>query len=73
MDETIVARVLHVLGVVVWIGGVALVTTVLLPATKRMKTPSERIEFFESIERGFRTAGACYHACHRGERTVSRV
>ena len=53
MDGALIARVLHVLGVVLWIGGVAMVTTVLLPATKRMKTPSERIEFFESIERGF--------------------
>src|SRR5262245_47690839 len=49
MDGLIAARVLHVLGVVLWIGGVALVTTVLLPATRRMKTPAERIELFESI------------------------
>ena len=53
MEGLIAARVLHVLGVVLWIGGVALVTTVLLPATKRMKAPAERVEFFESIERGF--------------------
>jgi len=53
MEGLIAARVLHVLGVVLWIGGIALVTTVLLPATKRMKTPAERIAFFESIERGF--------------------
>jgi uncharacterized membrane protein len=53
MDGLIAARVLHVLGVVLWIGGVALVTTVLLPAAKRMKTPDERVEFFESIERRF--------------------
>jgi len=53
MEEIILARVLHVLGVVLWIGGVAMVTTVLLPATKRMKTPAERVMFFESVERGF--------------------
>ena len=53
MEGLVAARVLHVLGVVVWIGGVALVTTVLLPATKRIKTPAERVEFFESMERGF--------------------
>lgn len=46
-------RVLHVLGVVFWIGGVAMVTTVLLPATSRLKTPAERVAFFENIERGF--------------------
>jgi uncharacterized membrane protein len=53
MEGLIAARVLHVLGVVLWIGGVALVTTVLLPATTRMKAPEERVQLFESIERGF--------------------
>jgi uncharacterized membrane protein len=53
MEGLIAARILHVLGVVFWIGGVALVTTVLLPATKRMKTPGDRVAFFESMERGF--------------------
>ena len=55
MEGLIAARVLHVLGVVVWIGGVALVTTVLLPATRRMTTPAARLQFFESIERRFAT------------------
>ena len=53
MSELIIARLLHVLGVVLWIGGVAFVTTVLLPATRRLKTPEERIEFFEAVELGF--------------------
>lgn len=30
-----------------------MVTTVLLPATRRMKTPAERVMFFETVERGF--------------------
>ena len=53
MDDAIIARVLHVLGVVLWIGGVALVTTVLLPATRRLKTAGEQAVFFETVERGF--------------------
>ena len=53
MEGMTLARVLHVLGVVLWIGGVAMVTTVLLPAVKRMKAPAERVMFFETIERGF--------------------
>ncbi len=53
MEGIIIARVVHVLGVVLWIGGVAMVTTVLLPATKRIKTPAERVMFFETVERGF--------------------
>ena len=53
MMDLAITRVLHVIGVVLWIGGVAMVTTVLLPATRRLKTPQERISFFETIERGF--------------------
>jgi hypothetical protein len=32
MDGVVIARALHVLGVVIWIGGVAMVTMVVLPA-----------------------------------------
>jgi uncharacterized membrane protein len=53
MNDLALARVLHVLGVVLWIGGVAMVTTVLLPAVRRLKAPEERVAFFETIERGF--------------------
>lgn len=53
MMDLAITRVLHVLGVVLWIGGVAMVTTVLLPAARRLKTPQERIVFFETIESGF--------------------
>lgn len=53
MDHAIAARALHVIGVVLWIGGVAFVTTVLLPAVRRMKTPAERVAYFESVERRF--------------------
>ncbi len=53
MNEDAIARALHVLGVVLWIGGVAFVTTVLLPAVRRMKDPEERVAFFEAIEGRF--------------------
>lgn len=53
MVELIVARILHVIGVMLWIGGVAMVTTVLLPATRHLKVPEERVQFFERIEAGF--------------------
>lgn len=53
MNHAISACALHVIGVVLWIGGVAFVTTVLLPAVRRMKTPAERVAFFESVERRF--------------------
>ncbi|MGE5146002.1 MAG: hypothetical protein ACM3N5_04600 [Candidatus Eiseniibacteriota bacterium] len=53
MDDIAVARVIHILGVVVWIGGVALVTSVLLPAVRGFKAPAERVAFFEAVERRF--------------------
>ncbi|MBK7900664.1 MAG: hypothetical protein KA603_01430 [Azonexus sp.] len=53
MNEFALARLVHVLGVILWIGGVAFVTTVLLPAVGRLKTAAERVAFFENIEQGF--------------------
>lgn len=53
MNDFLLARGLHVLGVVLWIGGVAFVTTVLLPATRRMKSPAERMAWFEEVESRF--------------------
>ena len=47
------ARALHVLGVVFWIGGVAMVTTVLLPQVKRMRREEHPVEFFEWVESRF--------------------
>lgn len=53
VESLVFARVLHVLAVVLWIGGVAMVTTVLLPAVRRLRRPEERVEFFERIESRF--------------------
>jgi uncharacterized membrane protein len=53
MDDVIIARALHVLGVVIWIGGVAMVTLVVLPALRRGDLGSDRLQVFEAIERRF--------------------
>ena len=53
MNELALIRALHVLGVVLWIGGVAFVTTVLLPAVRELKSPTEQVEFFATVERRF--------------------
>jgi len=53
MFELEIGRVIHILGVVLWIGGVAMVTTVILPAIKKLKSPEERVDFFELIEGKF--------------------
>jgi uncharacterized membrane protein len=50
MLDLIIARVLHVLCVVLWIGGVAMVTLVLIPGVKNEPDAFTR---FESIERRF--------------------
>ena len=48
-----IARAVHVLGVVLWIGGVAMVTTVLLPAIARRIPLAEQYPMFEAIEHRF--------------------
>ena len=53
MDEFALARVLHVLGVVLWIGGVAMVTAVLFPVMAQSKCPDDRTRFFGHIEDRF--------------------
>jgi uncharacterized membrane protein len=53
MDDVAIARALHVLGVVIWIGGVAMVTVVLLPAVRRGDLGQNRLQVFEAIERRF--------------------
>jgi uncharacterized membrane protein len=53
MDAPGVARALHVLAVVLWIGGVAMVTTVLLPTVRRHANAGEQVELFERLESSF--------------------
>jgi uncharacterized membrane protein len=52
-EALVLARVVHVLGVVLWIGGVAFVTLALLPAVRDLAEPQRRIELFEEVERRF--------------------
>ena len=47
------ARALHVVGVVLWIGGVSMVTTVILPAVARSASSHEPLALFERIEHRF--------------------
>jgi len=53
MDTLIIARALHVLAIVHWIGGVSIVTLVILPGLTRSVSPSERLDLFELIEGRF--------------------
>lgn len=53
MEYFTLARVIHILAVILWIGGVAMVTTVLIPAIRKMKSKDEQIKTFETIEGKF--------------------
>jgi uncharacterized membrane protein len=53
MTDIVFARVLHVLAVVLWIGGVAMVTTVLLPAIRRNYPAAQRFAVFHAMEARF--------------------
>ncbi len=53
MNTLILARALHVLAVVIWIGGVSMVTVAVLPAVRSGALGSNRFAAFEAIERRF--------------------
>lgn len=53
MDGLTLARALHVLAIVHWIGGVAMVTLVLLPVVRQGVSPDRRLATFEMIEGRF--------------------
>lgn len=53
MDGLLVARAVHVLAVVVWIGGVAMATSAVIPAARRGELGADRVQAFRAIERRF--------------------
>ncbi len=53
MDDVTLARAVHILSIVHWIGGVAFVTLVVLPVARRVADPRQRLALFESVERRF--------------------
>jgi uncharacterized membrane protein len=48
-----IARALHVLAVVIWIGGISMVTTVVLPAVRRGALGADKIQAFRAVEHRF--------------------
>lgn len=53
MTELFLARALHVLGVVIWIGGVSMATAVFLPAVRRGDLGPDKLRVFQAIEHRF--------------------
>lgn len=53
LNYFILARAIHVIGVVIWIGGVAFVTTILIPSLRKISDTNSRLELFEKLEGRF--------------------
>lgn len=53
MDDLTIARALHILALVHWIGGVSLVTLVILPGIMHAIPSADRLTTFEAIEGRF--------------------
>ena len=51
--DLVIARIIHVLSIVMWIGGVGFVTTVLFPSIRRSTAPEVRLAAFVQFERTF--------------------
>src|SRR5690606_5933156 len=60
MDDFTLARVLHVVAIVMWIGGVGFVTTVLMPSIRRSALPEERLRGFHRAESRFAPQAAAW-------------
>lgn len=53
MDEVAIARAVHILAVVHWIGGLWFVTSVILPAALALPEPARQLSLFHEVERRF--------------------
>jgi uncharacterized membrane protein len=53
IDDVALTRAIHVLAVVHWIGGVAAVTTIVLPRARALADADDAIAAFEAFERHF--------------------
>jgi uncharacterized membrane protein len=53
IDDIEFARALHVLALVHWIGGVAMVTTIVLPRARALAEPPAALTAFEVFESRF--------------------
>jgi uncharacterized membrane protein len=53
MDDMAIALALHVLAIVLWIGGAGFATVALLPALRRVTDTEQRIAMFQAVESRF--------------------
>ncbi len=53
---------IHVLAVIVWIGGLAFITMLIFPAMYRIQEPLQKVLFFQRIEHRFAPMARIYNA-----------
>ena len=53
MNDLTLARAIHILSVVIWMGGVAFVTLVLIPVLRRSSFQLDQLSIFNAIENRF--------------------
>lgn len=53
MNDFTIARILHIIAIIMWVGGVAFVTTVILPGIRHNQEARLRLRAFHRIENGF--------------------
>jgi uncharacterized membrane protein len=53
IDDVALARAIHVLSLIHWFGGIAMVTTIMLPRARAIPDAATAIAAFESFERRF--------------------
>jgi uncharacterized membrane protein len=53
MYDLLLARAIHVVALVHWIGGVAFVTTIVLPSARKAPTAKQALALFQAFERRF--------------------
>ena len=53
IDDLALARAIHILALVHWIGGVAVVTTIILPRARKLPDAKDAVAAFESFEQRF--------------------
>lgn len=70
MDDFAIARVVHVIAIIAWIGGVAFVTLVIMPMLTASEWPNSRLARFAQIEGGFAWAGPRLGTAGRSERVL---
>ncbi|MFD2442297.1 hypothetical protein ACFSS8_23395 [Paracoccus kondratievae] len=69
MDDLALARILHVVAVLMWIGGVGFVTLVVIPALRRLY-PGQAAGRLSRDRGSVCPAGAALGAACRGKRAV---